>query len=224
MSGRGHRIALTGTPGTGKTTAARHLTRHPDSDPDLDRSGSPDAASVADAEGSGEAAPRDHEPIAWPTDEALAAGAVPVVHLNEAIERAGLHGETDPDRDSLYADLDRVERWLAEHAPDGDHVVESHLAHLLPADAVVVLRCDPTVLEARLRERGESPASARENAESEALDVVLAAAVERHGRDAVYEVDATELQPAEVADVLRAVRAGDREPAAGTVDFTTYLE
>jgi adenylate kinase len=171
----GRRIALTGTPGTGKTTAADRLD-------------------------------------------------VPVVHLNEVIREADLHEGTDPDRDSLYADLDAVATWLDANAPDGDHVVESHLAHLLPADRVVVLRCRPDELERRLRERGESPASARENAESEALDGVLAEAVDEHGADRVYEVDATELSPGVVATAVEAVLAGEREPAVGQVDFTDYLD
>jgi adenylate kinase len=168
------RIGLSGTPGTGKTTASDRL-------------------------------------------------AVPVVHLTDVVREAGLHGGTDPERGSLVVDLEAAERWLDDHAPRGDHVVESHVAHLLPADRVVVLRCHPETLAERLSERGESDETARENAESEALDVVLSEAVDRHGTDAVYEVDATDLSPAEVADAVRAVMAGEREPAAGTVDFTDTL-
>jgi adenylate kinase len=168
------RVALTGTPGTGKTSVAAQL--------DL-----------------------------------------PVVHLNEVIREEGLAAERDADRDSLVADVDAVAAWLAENAPEGDHVVESHLAHLFDADRVVVLRCHPETLERRLRDRGESAASARENAESEALDVVLSEAVERHGREAVYEVDTTDLSPAAVAAEVAAVAAGEREPSAGSVDFLDYL-
>jgi adenylate kinase len=169
------RVALTGTPGTGKTTAAERL-------------------------------------------------SVPVVHLNDVIREADLHEGSDPDRGSLYVDLDATRSWLAEHAPEGDHVVESHLAHLLPADRVVVLRCRPDVIERRLRERGESPASARENAESEALDSILAEAVDEHGPDRVYEVDVTDLSPDDVAAVAEAVLAGEREPGVGAVDYTDYLD
>jgi adenylate kinase len=168
------RVALTGTPGTGKTSAAASL-------------------------------------------------PVPVVALGEVIEREGLWTERDETRDSLVADLERVAEWLASEAPEGDHVVESHLAHLLPADRAVVLRCRPDALRDRLVERGVPEAKARENAESEALDVVLSEAVERAGRERVYEVDTTDRTPAEVGAAVEAVLAGEREPSAGTVDFTDYL-
>ena len=102
-------------------------------------------------------------------------------------------------------------------------MIESHLAHRLPADRVVVLRCRPDVLCDRLTGRGESAASIDENAESEALDVILAEAVGRHGREAVYEIETTDREPRVVADGIEAVIRGDREPSAGTVDYTDYL-
>ena len=170
------RIAITGTPGTGKTTATSLL----------------------------ESCLDDYD----------------VVHVNELIEGESLYTEVDDVRDSVVADLDAIESRLADR---DDVIVESHLAHHLPADRVAVLRCEPETLERRLGERGESDPKARENAESEALDVILAEAVDRHGIDAVYEIDTTERSPNEVADALEAVVAGEREPSAGQVDFVGYL-
>ena len=102
-------------------------------------------------------------------------------------------------------------------------MVESHRGRNGEADRGVVLRGEPTRLKERLESRGGSAAKASENAESEALDVVLSEAVDRHGDDAVYEIDTTERNPGEVAEAIRAVRDGDREPQAGIVDFTGYL-
>jgi adenylate kinase len=169
------RVAITGTPGTGKTTATERL----DADP-------------------------------------------PVIHLNDVIQREGLTEGHDEERDTAIVDVAAIEGWLAENAP-GDAVIESHLSHRFPADRVVVLRAHPETIEARLRERGESEATVTENAESEALDVVLAEAVERHGEDRVYEIDTTNRTPGEVAAEIDAVVRGEREPSAGTVSFTDYL-
>lgn len=181
------RVVVTGTPGTGKTTATEALD-------------------------------------------------VPVLHLNDAIrEREELTEGHDEERDSIIVDLDAVAAYIGEwedeqnedeaEQEDADAetvVVESHLAHQFGADRVVVLRCRPDVLEERLLERGESEASARENRESEALDVVLSEAVETHGPEAVYEIDATDATPVETTAEIEAVLTGEREPSAGEVDFIEY--
>lgn len=167
------RVVVTGTPGTGKTSATEVL------ESDLD-----------------------------------------VVHLNEAIREEELFGDVDEERDSVIADLDAIREWIGDR---DDCVIESHLAHHLDADRAIVLRCRPDVLRERLKGRDESEASIAENAESEALDVILAEAVDRHGLDAVYEIDTTDRSPSEVATEIDAVIRGEREPSAGTVDFTEYL-
>jgi adenylate kinase len=173
------KVVVTGTPGTGKTSATDAL--------------------ADDREGELE---------------------FEVVHLNEAIRDEDLFEDVDEERDSVIADLDAIREWIGDRE---DCVIESHLAHHLDADRVVVLRCRPDVLRERLQGRGESEASIDENAESEALDVILAEAVDRHGMDAVYEVDTTDRSPAGVATEIDAVIRGEREPSAGTVDFTEYL-
>ncbi|MFC7210446.1 adenylate kinase family protein [Natronoarchaeum sp. GCM10025321] len=167
------RVAVTGTPGTGKTTATELL------ETDLD-----------------------------------------VVHLNEAIREEALYERVDEERDSVVADMDAVAEWLGGR---DDVVIDSHLAHHLDIDRVVVLRCRPDVLEERLVERGEGEASAAENAESEALDVILSEAVDTHGFDSVYEIEATERTPEAVATEIEAVIEGERDPSAGEVSYIEYL-
>ncbi|MFC6757921.1 MULTISPECIES: adenylate kinase family protein [Haloarcula] len=167
------RIAVTGTPGTGKTTATELL--------ETDRD---------------------------------------VINLNDVIKSEGFSTGTDEERGSLVADMDALAEWL-----DGreDVIVESHLAHNFEADRVVVLRAHPDTVVSRLRERGDSDSKAYENAESEALDVVLSEAVHHHGTENVYEIDTTDREPSEVAAEIAAVVAGEREPSAGTVSYVDWL-
>lgn len=167
------RVAVTGTPGVGKTTATGLV------DTPLD-----------------------------------------VVYLNDLVRTEGLTSGTDEERDSLIVDLGAVADRLADR---DDVLVESHLAHHLDVDRVIVLRCRPDVLESRLLERGETVAKADENAEAEALDVILSEAVDRHGLESVYEIDTTDRTPESVAADIEAVLEDDRSPSAGTVDFTEYL-
>ena len=143
-----------------------------------------------------------------------------VIHLNEVVREFDLASGVDEERDSLVVDLDAVRAWLGDR--DGV-LVESHLAHHLDADRVVVLRCHPETLERRLRERGEPSEKARENAESEALDLILSEAVATHGEGSVYEIDTTDRTPEAVADEIEAVVRGEHGPSAGVVDFTGYL-
>lgn len=167
------RVALTGTPGTGKTTVAERL------DSDLD-----------------------------------------VIHLNDVVRERDLTTGHDEQRDSAVVDFDAVAAWL-----DGrdDVLFESHLAHQFDADRVVVLRCHPEQLEKRLAADGVPAESVSENAESEALDVVLTEAVEKHGVENVYEIDTTDESVEAVVSAVQAVIDGQREPAAGTVSFVNYL-
>ncbi|HET7323955.1 MAG TPA: adenylate kinase family protein [Halococcus sp.] len=172
------RVAVTGTPGTGKTTATERLETRFD-----------------------------------------------VLHLNDVVRDEGLSSGTDDARDSLIADMDKIEQWLCERTGDSDgvEIVESHLAHRLPAERVIVLRCHPEELGNRLAKRGESETTIKENKESEALDVILAEAVETYGLDSVYEIDATDRTPEEISREIETVVSGDREPSAGVVSFLEYL-
>ncbi|WP_458188561.1 adenylate kinase family protein [Haladaptatus sp. NG-WS-4] len=168
------RVAVTGTPGTGKTTATE-----------------------------------------------LVESDLTVVHLNDVIREEGLNEGTDEERDSLFADFDAIRAWLADRGDD--LLLDSHLAHRFDADRVVVLRCHPEQLRERLTERGEDESKANENAESEALDVILSEAVAEHGTDSVYEIDTTNRTPEAVAADIEAVIGGERAPSAGTVDYLEYL-
>jgi len=167
------RVAVTGTPGTGKTTTTELV------ETDLE-----------------------------------------LVHLNAVIDEDDLYTELDDERGSKVADLEAIRERFAGRE---DLLVESHLSHHLEADRVVVLRAHPEVIEERLEQRGELPASVEENAESEALEVILAEAVKAHGRESVYEVDTTDRDPEAVAAAIEAVLAGEREPSAGEVSFLDYL-
>lgn len=167
------RVAVTGTPGTGKTTATEQVS-----------------------------------------------AALEVVHLNEVIHEEGLTTERDEERDTTVADVDAVAEWLNGRE---DVLFESHLAHYVTADKVVVLRCHPETIEQRLRDRGEPEHTATENAESEALDVILSEAVAEHGEENVYEIVTTDRSPGEVAGEIEAVIAGERDPSAGTVSFVEYI-
>jgi adenylate kinase len=132
----------------------------------------------------------------------------------------------DEQRGSVVVDLDALATWVDEYVAATDAavvVLDSHLAHHLDVDRVAVLRCHPETLHARLSDRGEPAAKAEENAEGEALDVVLGQSVDAHGTDAVYEIETTDADPDAVADAIASVVTGSRDPSAGTVDYIDHI-
>lgn len=167
------RIALTGTPGTGKTTVAEHLE----------------------------------------TD-------LRVVPLGDLVDEEGLDAGFDDVRDTVIIDEERFRNHI-----DGwtDVLFESHVSHRLDVDRVIVLRCHPDELERRLRERDVNERSIVENAQSEALDIILAEAVDRHGAEHVAEIDTTDLSIEEVVAAVEAAIEGEGLGTVGTVDFTGYI-
>jgi adenylate kinase len=136
------KIALTGTPGTGKTTIGKML--------------------------------RDDY-------------GLKVVDLNEVIHAYQYYVEWDEDRDCGVVDL----KALKAHEFSDGLVLEGHLSHHLLVDRVIVLRTDPVVLHARLREKGYSDRKIQENVEAEILDIILVEALALHDNKTVVEVDST---------------------------------
>lgn len=120
------RLALTGTPGTGKTTIAG----------------------------------------------LFAAAGWSVVSVEELATNAGALGEVDPSDDAHPIDLDLLHDSLSESwktAPLEPTLIDGHLSHHLPVDAVAVLRCDPATLRGRLESRGYAAAKTESNLEWELL-------------------------------------------------------
>ena len=122
----GFRLALTGTPGTGKSTVA----------------------------------------------QMLSSDGYEVITVESLAEQYGLSGEIDPSDGVRVIDTGALQDVLApawESSPDGVVVVDGHLSHHLPCDAVAVLRCSPEIIESRLVSRGYSADKVQANYEWELL-------------------------------------------------------
>lgn len=162
-------IALTGTPGTGKTTVAALL-------------------------------------------------PYSVIDLN-AMVKYGCNLGWDSGRECLEADMDRLEEKLSEmNAEDAKRVniLEGHFSHYF-ANEAIVLRLSPMQLKERLSSRGYSDLKIQENLEAEAVDVILAEAVEFCGQ--VNEIDTTGKSPSQVADIIIKVVNREIDLKPGQVDW-----
>ncbi|NLZ29490.1 MAG: AAA family ATPase [Methanomicrobiales archaeon] len=140
-----------------------------------------------------------------------------VVHLIDTVRPYII--EEDRRRQTLVVDVDR---WVDEFERF-DGIIEGHLAHHLPCDRVIVLRCRPDVLRARLSPRDYPPEKVRENVEAEALDTILVETLEEHPGEDVFEVDTTALSVGECADRIEQFIRGELPSSYGSIDWTDYL-
>jgi adenylate kinase len=141
-----------------------------------------------------------------------------VIHLTDTVGPYVV-GE-DEDRDSRIIDVDR---WAAEFVPV-DGFVEGHFAHLLPCDKVIVLRCRPDELKARLARRKYREEKIRENAEAEALDSCLIETVEEHDPAHILELDTTGHDAPYCANRIEQFVRDEIPADFGHIDWTDYLE
>jgi len=148
----------------------------------------------------------------------LARRGYTVVHLTDTVGPyiTGL----DEERDTRIID---VERWADEFVPV-DGFVEGHFAHLLPCDRIIVLRCRPDALKARLALRKYREKKIRENAEAEALDSCLIETVERYDPLQILELDTTDRDAAYCADRIERFFRGEIPADFGHLDWSAFLE
>ena len=91
---------------------------------------------------------------------------------------------------------------------DGDVLVEGHLSHHLHPDAVIVLRCAPSMLSERLRLRGYGASKIQANTEWELLGGVHAELQDAEVDVPMLELDATSVGPEALAKNVLAWRDG----------------
>ncbi|DAC55856.1 MAG TPA: toxin [Candidatus Poseidoniales archaeon] len=144
-------IALTGSPGTGKTTLALRLQKE----------------------------------------------GLSVIKLEEAAESVDALSQFE---DSREVDISKLGEW--EWEGDSHCVIDGHLSHHCPIDAVIVLRCNPIELRRRLEQRtGYGPEKIESNVEWELISGVWADLISVHPRVDVIEIDTTE-QDVSIGSVL----------------------
>ncbi len=122
----GCRIALSGTPGTGKTTISKILKKE----------------------------------------------GFNVFSLEELANEHNCLGELDISDNSKPIDLELLISKLENEwdtVPDNIIIIDGHLSHLLPCNHTIILRCRPSILQARLEGRGYSKAKIQANVEWELI-------------------------------------------------------
>ena len=120
------------------------------------------------------------------------------------------------------SDVVDVDAW-ADAFPYTEGFVEGTFAHYLPCDKIVILRCRPDVLRERLAPRGYSEEKIRENADAEALDVILIETADAFASEQIYEIDTTHTDSDSVVRNILSFVKGETPASFGSLDWSEYI-
>jgi len=152
-------VAITGTPGTGKTEVSKALAKR----------------------------------LGWSW-----------FSLNVIAAMKGLYEGYDSARMSKIVDIARLRAEVNLLATEHENfIIESHYAHDMPCDMVIVLRTDTTVLRKRMLKKGFHTEKVAENIEAEMMQIIIDEAKAAHKN--VHEIDTTRKKPGAVAKEIEAI-------------------
>ena len=181
----GQVIAISGTPGTGKSAVGRKLAQRLD---------------------------------------------VEAIELGQIVKEQQFYTGEDPDRNTLIADIDRLQDYLANLIRHSEKriIVSGHFADLVPdefMEILVVLRCHPITLIDRLRNRQWSTTKILENIQAEILGECTSQSLAHHTESRIFEIDTTTQSAEEVSTTIEEIlkKAGEQY-AVGTISWLRSLD
>jgi len=145
----------------------------------------------------------------------LLAKTVQAKYVNPEIllPRKGIDYTYDESRKTRIVSIRRLRSSLASLAGRTEHglIIDSHIAFKITSspelERVIVLRCNPAVLERRLKRKHWSKRKISENVLAEILDICLWDAVQNYGWRRISEIDTTNKPPSRALRlVIRALK------------------
>lgn len=124
------------------------------------------------------------------------------VSLNDLAESKDLFAGYDEGRECRIVDEGKVRAELDKIAEMHNIVAESHYAHEMNCDWVVILRASPDELRERLKKKSWKTKKIEENVLSEIMEVCKSEAMEEGKK--VLEFDTTGKTPEKVAEEIAA--------------------
>ncbi len=138
-----------------------------------------------------------------------------VVHLTEFIEENDIGVKNDSGVKEV--DLDKMKKKFSSQYNKTDSlIVEGHLAHFIETEYCVVFRCNPAILEKRLKERDYPEAKIKENIEAEMIDRVLSEALEL--QETVHEIDTSDKKVQESVEELK-IAIDNKKEKYGSINW-----
>jgi adenylate kinase len=126
-----------------------------------------------------------------------------VLDLKDIARSHNCLGDEDPQDSASPIDIHALaDAWSPEHAEKT--AIDGHLSHLLEVDAIVLLPCEPSILEQRLSKRGYDKNKIQSNVEWEMTAGHWSELIEFEVDLPVLEADTTTQSAEELASTVMA--------------------
>lgn len=139
--------------------------------------------------------------------------------VKSVAELAKTHAcEGDYDEVMECVEID-IHKLAENYIPSSDKntVIDGHLSHFLEVDAIIVLRCEPAKLRARLESRGYSEAKINANIEWELIAGTWSEIAEFEICVPILELDSSILSSEEIVDRVKSWVASDFKTDTATI-------
>jgi len=136
---------------------------------------------------------------------------VNVITLNELAISEGLIQDFDKKRDTNIVDIDKLVLHVLKLVGELKKkriklvIIESHFSDIVPNDIInyaFVLRCEPSVLRRRLRERGYTEEKIAENVQAEILGNCTNYLIKKQMTNPLLEIDTSSLDVEAVSRII----------------------
>jgi len=145
-----------------------------------------------------------------------------VISVNDLAKDLNAYLGEDKKRNVKILDMEKIEEYL-ERVED-NVIIEGHAVHEIPCDIVIILRCNPDILEKRLKERyPDKPEKTKENVDAEILGVITSEAVKCSEK--VYEIDTSSKSVDQnVNDIVEIINDNTKDYEVGLIDWLEKYE
>jgi adenylate kinase len=153
-----------------------------------------------------------------------------IIELSRLVERENLYSHLDEERRTLVADMDAVGQYLERLLLNAEqtYLVIGHFADVVPDEflkCLVILRCHPQILSARLRKRQWTRAKILENVQAEILGECTSQALCTHPIEKIAEIDASKQTKEEVVNCIEKILSGQtKEFRPGRISWLQTLD
>lgn len=140
-----------------------------------------------------------------------------LVAINDLAEKLNAYTGYDEKRQAKILDMNKLENEIKKFK--GNIIIEGHASHEFSVDLVIILRCEPSVLEKRLKKRySNKPLKVKENVEAEILGVITSEAIMYNKK--VYEVDTSDKTIEKtVEEIIKILEGKTKGHEVGKIDW-----